>query len=86
MNRAARRKMASDIRRAGEEPTFFPPEAWFEYVRHLPRVPLDAPEEPGRRYYLISHHEVDCPSLYTKRFEDCCCDLVYTKSYEPVRS
>jgi hypothetical protein len=79
MNRAARRRAASEARRAGSDATRISMTDWLNYIQHLPRVPLDAPEEAGRRYHLISHHEPSCRSWTTERFEDCDCRVAFTK-------
>jgi hypothetical protein len=85
MNRAARRKMASDLRRAGSDATRISITDWTDYIQHLPRVPLDEPEQKGRVYHLISHHEPSCRSWTTGQFEDCDCRVAFTKHLEPVR-
>jgi hypothetical protein len=88
VNRHQRRAAAADLRRAGKTPTFFPMKTWTDYLAHLPRVPLNAPELPGRRYYTIEHHDPDCRSLRPpRRREDCDCNnVVKTKVVEPMRS
>jgi hypothetical protein len=88
MNRRERRAAMADLRRAGRSPTFFPMSTWTGYLQHLPQVPLDAPEEPGRRYYTVEHHDSECRSLRPpRRREDCDCNrVVKTKLVEPVRS
>ena len=53
------------------------------YVRHLPRVPLDAPLERGRVYHLVVHHDHWC-AFYSGRA--CNCNPIVSRHAEPVRS
>jgi hypothetical protein len=53
------------------------------YVRHLPRVPLDAPFEAGRVYHLVHFHDEHC-SFYSGK--QCNCSPVIERRVEPRRS
>ncbi len=56
------------------------------YVRHLPRVPLDAPLEGGRVHHLCFHHDDWCQIFSTGSPADCNCNPVISQHIEPVRS
>jgi hypothetical protein len=89
MNRHERRRAEAEARRREKYPRVVTDESiWFSYLRHLPQVPLDAPEEPGRVYKTVTHHSIDCRTLRTGNYEtDCDCGpLAVTKHIEPVRS
>jgi hypothetical protein len=80
VNRHERRAAAAERRRSKVC-------MWTDYIRHLPRVPLDAPEEAGRRYYTCVHHTVACRAFVTGRPDsDCDCGARTTKHVEPTRS
>jgi hypothetical protein len=53
------------------------------YVIHLPRAPLDAPEEPGRFYHICILHDFWCA-----RFDGgpCNCSPIITRHVEPLRT
>jgi hypothetical protein len=84
VNRHERRRAMRFTRRS--DATRISMAHWTDYIQHLPQVPVDAPELPGRKYHLISHHEPHCRSFVTNRFDDCDCRLAYTKHVEPMRS
>jgi hypothetical protein len=86
MNRHERRRAATEARR-GKFPRRVDTSMWSDYLRHLPRVALDEPEEPGRTYCTVTHHDVRCRSLVTGRpDDDCDCGpLAVTKHVEPRR-
>jgi hypothetical protein len=54
-----------------------------DYIRHLPRVPVDAPFERGRVYHTVMAHDDDC-RIYSG--EVCSCDPIITRYIEPKRS
>ena len=53
------------------------------YVRHLPRVALDAPREAGRVYHLVVHHDEWC-DFYSGK--PCNCQRIISQHVEPSRS
>jgi hypothetical protein len=59
---------------------------WRSYLRHLPRVPLDAQLAPGTADHYALLHDSWCRSWDTGRFEDCNCELEIARYAEPVRS
>jgi hypothetical protein len=59
---------------------------WRSYLRHLPRVPLDAPVAPGTVTHLALLHDSWCRSWATGVFADCNCNLELARYVEPVRS
>jgi hypothetical protein len=54
-----------------------------KYVRHLPRIPLNAPLERGRVYHIAIHHDAWC-AFY--KGEACNCKPFITRHIEPRRS
>jgi hypothetical protein len=53
------------------------------YVRHLPRVALDAPYEPGRLYHTVYFHDDWC-AIYSG--QECNCEPILRRYEEPDRS
>jgi hypothetical protein len=53
------------------------------YVRHLPRVPLDAPLERGRVYHMVYFHDEQC-AFYSGK--SCNCQPTVSRHAEPERS
>jgi hypothetical protein len=53
------------------------------YVRHLPRLPIDAPLERGRVYHMVFHHDEWC-AFYSGA--PCNCNPIISRHAEPVRS
>jgi hypothetical protein len=84
MNRHQRRAAAAMLgrRHSKAERTTF----WRSYLRHLPRVPLDAPLPPGTVTHLALLHDRWCRSWTTGIFADCNCELELAKYVEPTRS
>jgi hypothetical protein len=81
MNRAARRAAASHNRRMRNE--------WLNHLRRFPRVDIDAPELPGRKYHLCFHHVEGCKAGRAGQLVDedaCDCGALTTKHLEPMRS
>jgi hypothetical protein len=56
------------------------------YIRHLPRVPIDAPMERGRVHHLCFLHDDRCQFFVTGRPADCDCDVIVRRHVEPMRS
>jgi hypothetical protein len=80
MNRAQRRAAASHNRRMRN--------AWLNHCRRFPRVDVDAPELPGRKYNFCYHHREGCAAFRGVQFvneQDCDCDPVVTKHLEPLQ-
>jgi hypothetical protein len=42
-----------------------------QYIRHLPKVPGDAPAEPGRVYHLVIHHDERCRFYENENILEC---------------
>jgi hypothetical protein len=53
------------------------------YIRHLPRVPLDAPFEPGTVHHVVVFHDSWCAFYAGKA---CNCSSVIRRYVEPRRS
>jgi hypothetical protein len=79
MNRRARRAAAARARKRHSD-------FYADYVRHLPRVPADAPIEPGKIYHIVCHHDDWCKFYETENFADCNCEVIISKHIEPRRS
>jgi len=78
-NRHARRAAAARARKRHTN-------IYRDYIRHLPRVPVNAPLEPGRVYHAVFHHDDWCRFYLTGNFADCNCDVIETRHVEPRRS
>jgi hypothetical protein len=57
-----------------------------DYIRHLPRVPLNAPLERGRVYHAVFFHDPWCRFYDRERIEDCDCNVEVRRFIEPERS
>lgn len=73
MNRHKRRAAAARARQARLYP---------DYVRHLPRVPLDAPLDQSQVYFLVRGHEKGCAWFAGER---CSCVPRLRLHVNPVR-
>ena len=81
-NRHERRRQAARQRRNRHD------RFYNDYIRHLPRVPLDAPLAPGQVYHLVFAHDDDC-GIYNKSngtLDDCTCSPIVSRHVEPRRS
>jgi len=53
-----------------------------QYVRHLPRVAIDAPLERGRVYHTVVQHDDWC-AFYDDKV--CNCNPIISRHVEPTR-
>jgi len=60
--------------------------SFYEYIRHLPQVPVDAPLERGRVYHTVIQHDDWCRFYETENFADCNCNPIISRHVEPERS
>lgn len=79
MNRRARRAAAAHNRKRHDR-------FYQTYIRHLPRIPIDAPYERGRVYHTCIHHDAWCRFYETENFGDCNCNPSVSRYIEPVRN
>jgi hypothetical protein len=82
MNRHQRRAAAARSRRNRDQHN----NLYQSYIQHLPKVPPDAPLEPGGVYHLCLHHDPQCSFYEHERLEDCTCNPMITRHVEPERS
>jgi hypothetical protein len=81
MNRHDRRAAKARARRMHWYNRFY-----LDHIRHLPRIPLDAPYERGRVYHFVTHHDEWCEFYDHGRVADCNCSPRFSRHIEPVRS
>jgi hypothetical protein len=86
VSRQQRRRLDRQISKAARRNRYRHTKFYQEYVEHPPSVPIDAPPEPGRVYYVTFHHDAWCCFYETNDMADCNCDVVITQHVEPVRS
>lgn len=56
---------------------------YHDYIRHLPRIPINAPYERGRLYHTVSFHDDWC-AIYSGGA--CNCNPNIVRHIEPQRS
>ena len=89
MNRATRRRRSASIARRQCAPWHVRRQhtKFFDsYVRHLVRVPLDAPFEGGGPHYIARLHDRWCRYFFTGNAVDCNCCPTFVRYQEPKRS
>ena len=88
MNRHARRKTASAARRqcAPHHIRRQRTRLYDTYIRHLPRVPLDAPFEGRGPHYVARLHDKWCRYFHSGDARDCDCSPTFVRYQEPKRS
>jgi hypothetical protein len=64
VNRAQRRSQGVRLRRMLQSNPW-----WIDHLRRYPQVSLDAPEIPGRKYRLCTHHVYGCASYRDGDFD-----------------
>ena len=81
MNRYERRRAVARARNIKKHEAYYA-----TYVKHLPRMAIDAPLEPGRIHHIVCSHDDWCRFYDTNNLADCNCNAVITRHIEPVRS
>lgn len=56
-----------------------------DYIRHLPKTPIDAPLHPGGVNYMVMFHDEWCRVYDSNNLADCNCEPTIARFVDPER-